>query len=140
MKKEEENIDVYLKSLGAKGLYKVPENYFENLENSILKKIEEKKNHKKAVVYQFYWVSAAAILLVSGFLFWFNISEPKQAEANLLNTDIVLEEIGSDNLSLDLLCDAGWCLELEEMGADSDSSWMSAEELLLESDLLLEEI
>lgn len=140
MKKEDEHIDSYLKSLGAEGSYKVPVNYFESLEDSILKKISEQEKRKKSKIIQFYWVSAAAVLMVAGFLFWFSPVMPNEEEANIMSTDVVLEEIGSDDLSIDLLCDAGWCLELENIKSLPDSTLDSSDEWIIESDVLLDEI
>lgn len=137
-------------SLGDEKLYEVPEAYFEQLNDRIMQRLvkaEAKKIplHRQPV---FMWVSgiAASFLLVAGLYLYqpaapgtaVNMVQPNTPAA--LEVSEVAEQFSATELDVDMLCDAGWCNELEELSkTDADKN---TDRILLETDedLIIDEL
>lgn len=137
MDREIEEKELYIKSLHVQGGFTTPETYFAKLDAQIIAKISENNAPKKAKVFNLAWLSAAAVFLVMLGIF---LQKDKlvlpEPSANL-DAEMVAEQLGNADLSAELLCDAGWCLELEQLPFMADSNLVIDN---LESDLLFDEL
>ncbi|MBU3663869.1 MAG: hypothetical protein FGM41_11835 [Bacteroidetes bacterium] len=117
MNQENKDIENFLSSLKQEeNGFEVPEQYFELLPNKILQQLP-KENPKvfKLQVKQL-WIngaSIAAMLLVVFGLFLFEPSPQSQTKLSGPSEDELLEHLQQIELNTDLLCEAGWCNEVE---------------------------
>ncbi len=128
----------------AKGGFVTPESYFEDLEGRILKKVPEQA--KVIPMYQrgIYRISlaiAASLLLVS-LLFLFDTKKQAGSTAKIAEPteNEIIEYLNKEGYRIDLLCDAGWCNELNNTNKKETEP---IENYLLEhadEDLLIEEL
>ena len=58
----------------------------------------------------------------------------------LIDNEFVLDQLGRTELNADLLCEAGWCLELEQLPFMGDSTLRVDDWYFMESDLLIDEL
>lgn len=132
---EEENIEIAVKEISRLG-FEMPANYFENLENKVLAKLEKRQEARVISIAPQSWYiwasSAAAVILITlNFVFF----EPKEKQTELTSQQISTEDIADhlleSDLNEDLLCDAGWCNELEKLYGSTDKA---TNELLLDTD------
>jgi hypothetical protein len=140
MDKEIEESELFLNQLNKEGGYTVPEGYFEQLQQKIQTDISKQKSLKKAKKIPLFWLSAAAIIVISLGVWLMPFSRPNTTEEVRLDNELMIDQLGSTELSADLLCDAGWCLELEQLPILGDSSLDY--ELLqnIETDFIIEEL
>jgi hypothetical protein len=117
MNQENKDIENFLSSLKQEeNGFEVPEQYFELLPNKILQQLP-KENPKvfKLQVKQL-WVngaSIAAMLLVVFGLFLFEPSPQSQTKLSGPSEDELIEQLQQIELNTDLLCETGWCNEIE---------------------------
>ncbi|MFN4084212.1 MAG: hypothetical protein ACK4K9_11325 [Bacteroidia bacterium] len=91
------------------GGFTVPDNYIETLRKNVL--ANTKPDIKTIKISWFYYASAAAALLLAvTFIFLF---EPqKQENFGSISDKEIINHLEHNGLSIDLLCDAGWCNEI----------------------------
>lgn len=124
-----EGLDVWLEGVcseitatefvNAEKTWKVPEEYFTQLEKRILDRVPQSPPRKHQTVYFNLWVSisgiAAALILVTGMFF----SLPNQVNPEIVNSRLMVDEVAqhllNSDIDVDLLCDAGWCNELDQL-------------------------
>lgn len=187
MKLEAEHSEAYIRSLPVAGGFSVPESYFEELEQNLLKGYEEEVEEKLFIedtgfeVPQGYfdqlneriignvkgreeeresegvgakiiplfrrpilmWATglAASAILVSGLYFFQPTNKQTDAMAvkESLGINDVADHLDASELDEDLLCDAGWCNEIEALNTPKD---FGTEEkyLDLEEELIIDEL
>ncbi|MCF8254487.1 MAG: hypothetical protein K9H61_13705 [Bacteroidia bacterium] len=121
--------------------FEVPGSYFETLTEKIQGKVEE-KGAKKIALFGPYWLSkltgiAAIFIMLVGLVFF--RSEPKSISEIKLTEEDIANELSLGDLNAVLLCDAGWCNELEGLGqTNKKNSEIWIEETDLE--LIIEEL
>jgi hypothetical protein len=121
--------------------FEVPEAYFESLSEKIQGKVEG-KGAKKIALFGPYWLSkltgiAAIFIMLVGLVFF--RAEPKSTSEIKLTEDDIANELSVGDLNATLLCDAGWCNELEGLGqTNKKNSEIWVEETDLE--LIIEEL
>lgn len=138
MDQEIKDSEDFLLNLPANGGFKVPENYFDNLNASLLETTKEKeKSILKIRWHNLYGISsiAASIFIVAGFFLF----DPKLKSTSEPNVEEIISHLQTEELSIDLLCEAGWCTDLdqtEQRNTDLE------EEILLETetDLIITEL
>lgn len=138
MDNEIKNIEDFLNTIPKTGGFKVPEDYFEKLNI----KVKENVNSKKTIGLNLYWVNsinltaiAASLFIISG-LFLFEPNSNKNQEPNV---EEIISHLQQEEITVDLLCDAGWCLELDQ----TEYKNTDLEEkifLEIESDLIITEL
>jgi hypothetical protein len=91
--------------------FNVPKGYFSQLNLAIKLKTSGKQNQLRIKIITRY-AAVAAVFFVAVFLFLF---EPTfESKPNLLTDEAIINHLQNEGFSLDLLCDAGWCNELNE--------------------------
>ena len=138
MENEIKNIENFLNTLPKTGGFKVPEDYFEKLNIKVIENV----NSKKTIGVKLHWVNSinltaisASLFIISG-LFLFEPNSNKNQEPNVEEIIIHLQQ---EEITVDLLCDAGWCLELDQ----TEYKNTDLEEkifLEIESDLIITEL
>lgn len=137
---EIEQIESKLTSLPVQGGMIVEDSYFSELEASIMQRVVAKDVPKKHQLIRFIWVPAAAAIFVLFFVFLYqNKLDGVQSNSNL-DIDLVADHLGNTELSEDLLCDAGWCLELDELLYRSDSTLLEEDLKLIEAEWAFDEL
>jgi len=98
----------------------VSDEYFNNLNKEIVRCTISKKPIK--TIYLNVALSAAAVLIACVMLFIF---VPKNsthyADLNKLTEEQIIEHLQNDQISVELLCEAGWCNEID-LKKESNSS------------------
>lgn len=114
MENEITDSEKFLNNLPKQGGFKVPENYFETLNISI----EENLKNQSLKTIKLRWISpvnltsiAASILLIAGF-FLFDPNLKYQEEQP--SAEEIFSHLQSEELTVDQLCDAGWCIDLDQ--------------------------
>jgi hypothetical protein len=115
----QENLDIekFLSSLKQDNNgFEVPEQYFERLPHKILQQLP--KENKKVFTLQLkpLWInvaSIAAVLLLIFGLFLFEPNPQSQTQISSPSEDELIEQLQQIELNTDLLCEAGWCTEIE---------------------------
>lgn len=140
MDKEIEELESKLTSLPVQGGMIVEDSYFSELEACIMQRVVAKDVPKEHQLIRFIWVPAAAVIFILFFVFLYqNQLDGVQSNSNL-DIDLVAEHLGNTELSEDLLCDAGWCVELDELLYISDSTLFDEDLKLIETDWLFDEL
>jgi hypothetical protein len=112
---ENEIIDTenFLNNLPKKGGFKVPENYFETLNASLAEKV----NDQSVKTIKLSWINpanltsiAASMLLIAGFFMF----DPKFKSSEEPDEEEIISHLQTEELTVDLLCDAGWCIDLDQ--------------------------
>lgn len=138
MDNEIKNIEDFLNTMPQTGGFKVPEDYFERLNTKVIENINRKKTNGLKLL----WVNsinitaiAASLFIISG-LFLF---EPNRNNDHEPNAEEIISHLQQEEITADLLCDAGWCLELDQK---EQKNTELEEEILLntESDLIISEL
>lgn len=122
---------------GTEPGWNVPEGYFEELESKVL----QHTSPPQGKIIEAWWTPArmryagvAASLLMAITLF-FSLPERNAQPAPTaakVNTEEVLQQLSAEDLDADLLCDAGWCDELEKLSGKPAKT--EEEDLLLQAD------
>jgi hypothetical protein len=101
----------------GEGGFEVPNGYFDNLEGRVMAGVGGFKEAKQVSIFvrQRFWLSAvAASLFMAGFVFLWNQEKALvRTEKSKLEIGQVAAALSVGDLNADLLCDAGWCEELE---------------------------
>jgi hypothetical protein len=138
MDNEIKNIEDFLNTIPKTGGFKVPDNYFENLNDLLFEKVTAKQA-KKLTLNWFNAINitaiAASVLLIAG-LFLF---DPNNMAKQELNEEEIISHLQQEEITVDLLCDAGWCIELDQTEPKNSDL---EEEILIgtESDLIITEL
>lgn len=140
MDEETERLEEYLKGLESKGSYDVPNAYFNTLEANILNRLPQQTQSQRAKIIPLHWFSAAAIILLCLSIIFTYTQKNDPLANNAIDSEFVLEQLGRTELNADLLCDAGWCLELEQLPLMADSTLRADDWYYMESDLLIDEL
>ncbi|OYU97556.1 MAG: hypothetical protein CFE21_04485 [Bacteroidetes bacterium B1(2017)] len=132
---EEEDIEIREKEISELG-FGMPANYFENLENEVLSKLEKRQEARVIPIAAQSWYiwasSAAAVLLIAlNFVFFKPNENHSELTSQQISTEDVANHLLESDINEDLLCDAGWCNELEKLSGGTDKA---TNELLLETD------
>lgn len=138
MDQEIKDSEDFLLNLHANGGFKVPENYFENLNASLLETTKEKEKSILKIRWRnLYGISsvAASIFIVAGFFMF----DPKLKSTTEPNVEDIISHLQTEELSIDLLCEAGWCTVLDQ--TEQRNSDLEEEILLeTETDLIITEL
>jgi len=138
MDNEIKNIEDFLNTIPKTGGFKVPDDYFEKLNIKVIENV----NSKKTIGLKLHWVNsinltaiAASLFIISG-LFLFEPNRNKNQEPN---AEEIISHLQQEEITVDLLCDAGWCLELDQTEPKNSDI---EEEILLntETELLINEL
>jgi hypothetical protein len=140
MDEETKRLEEYLKGMGSKGSYEVPNAYFNALEANILNRLPQHTYSQKAKILPLHWFSAAAILLLCLSVIYTYMQKKEKTGHRLIDNEFVLDQLGRTELNADLLCEAGWCLELEQLPFMGDSTLRVDDWYFMESDLLIDEL
>jgi hypothetical protein len=146
--------DEYVMDGVSSGSFEVPEGYFDQLNERIIAEIVEEKVVKSEVeemegkiislfgrpVFMRVIGIAASLILVSGLYFF----QPKSTQNGIasqveLGVNEVADHIEASELDEDLLCDAGWCNELDGLMPEKDQKGDDSY-LELEEDLIIDEL
>ncbi|MDP1727939.1 MAG: hypothetical protein Q8M15_14235 [Bacteroidota bacterium] len=128
----------------SEGGFVVPEAYFEDLESRILKKVPVQA--KVIPMYQRgifrISIAVAATLLLVSLLYLFETKKQPGPTAKIAEPteNEIIEYLNKEGYRIDLLCDAGWCNELNNTNKKETEP---IEKYLLEhadEDLLIEEL
>lgn len=104
----------------TRGGFEVPENYFENFKVDI-----RPKQSQLTLLHKSKWISIAASLLLIGFTGWIIIKNnpngkgKEQSDLQKLSTEEIINHLDPQDINAELLCDAGWCNELQELENES---------------------
>jgi hypothetical protein len=135
MNQENKDIENFLSSLKQEeNGFEVPEQYFELLPNKILQQLPKEKTKVFKLQVKQLWVngaSIAAMLLVVFGLFLFEPSPQSQTKLSGPSEDELIEQLQQIELNADLLCEAGWCNEIELLEKEDLSQ---TENFLLETE------
>lgn len=140
MEKEIKDSEDFLKGLETKGGFQMPEGYIENLHQKVLEKTIRLEPKKARIISMGnIWLkvaSVAAVALIVAGLFWF---DPTRDNTKQLSEDEILEHLQGAEISAELLCDAGWCNELESLTIPENQT---DEQILIDTDteLLIDEL
>lgn len=140
MDEETKRLEEYLKGIESKGSFEVPDVYFNNLEAKILNCLPQHHHTKKAKILSQHWFSAAAIFLLCLSIIFTYTQKEEQKGYRLIDNEFVLDQLGRTELNADLLCEAGWCLELEQLPFLGDSTLRVDDWYFMESDLLIDDL
>jgi hypothetical protein len=109
-----------------KGGFETPPLYFENLNAQILSKVNQPKKGKKLSLFpNVNWVNYAAACLVFGLIVFgvmqMNSSnQTETAKIEDLTEDEIIEHLSNTGFREEMLCDAGWCDELNKLENSSE--------------------
>jgi hypothetical protein len=126
----------------SSNFFATPAGYFEQLDAKIIEKISKKENrflsiNRKEIIY---WVSGIAATLAFVSFFFLGGTKPQSLSDNEVNlsTEEIAEQLSLSDVNAELLCDAGWCNELEKLNKEEDNSI----ETLIDTDeeLIIEEL
>jgi|LakMenE01Jun11ns_1017448.scaffolds.fasta_scaffold9942182_3 hypothetical protein len=135
MNQENKDIENFLSSLKQEeNGFEVPEQYFELLPNKILQQLPKENTKVFKLQVKQLWVngaSIAAMLLVVFGLFLFEPSPQSQTKLSGPSEDELIEQLQQIELNADLLCEAGWCNEIELLEKEDLSQ---TENFLLETE------
>lgn len=135
MNQENKDIENFLSSLKQEeDGFGVPEHYFERLPNKILQQLPKENNKFFKLQVKQLWVngaSIAAMLLVVFGLFLFEPSPQSQTKISGPSEDELIEQLQQIEINTDLLCEAGWCNEIELLEKEDLSQ---TENFLLETE------
>lgn len=90
--------------------FSVPNGYFLQLNKRIKQKTIAASAHKDSHMWQQY-AAAAAIVLVAVFLFLFEPTLTSNTQEQLTD-EAIINHLQNEDITIDLLCDAGWCNDL----------------------------
>ena len=127
----------------VQGGFVVPENYFVQLNLQLEERLSKRLASSISLYGKpvFMWVGIAASLL---FVFGLFLYQPRPEKELGSNQKISAEDIAAHlndvDLSEDLLCDAGWCSEIDKLNIISDSAGMNALNLEIDEDYIIDEL
>ena len=117
MNEENKEIENFLSSLKQEeNGFEVPEQYFELLPNKILQQLPQENTKVFKLQVKQLWVngaSIAAMLLMVSSLLLFEPSPQSQTKLSGPSEDEFIEQLQQIELNTDLLCETGWCNEIE---------------------------
>jgi hypothetical protein len=137
---EIEQIESKLTSLPVQGGMIVEDSYFSELEAMIMQRVVAKDVPKKHQLIRFIWVPAAAAIFILFFVFLYQNKLDDIQTNPSLDIDLVADHLGNTELSEDLLCDAGWCIELDELLYGPDSTMLEEDLKLIEAEWMFDEL
>lgn len=140
MDNEIEQIESKLTSLPVQGGMIVEDSYFSELEAMIMQRVVAKDMPKKHQLIRFIWVPAAAAIFILFFVFLYQNKLDDIQTNPSLDIDLVADHLGNTELSEDLLCDAGWCIELDELLYGPDSTMLEEDLKLIEAEWMFDEL
>ena len=140
MDNEIEQIESKLTSLPVQGGMIVEDSYFSELEAMIMQRVVAKDMPKKHQLIRFNWVPAAAAIFILFFVFLYQNKLDDIQTNPSLDIDLVADHLGNTELSEDLLCDAGWCIELDELLYGPDSTMLEEDLKLIEAEWMFDEL
>ncbi len=140
MDNEIEQIESKLTSLPVQGGMIVEDSYFSELEAMIMQRVVAKDVPKKHQLIRFIWVPAAAAIFILFFVFLYQNKLDDIQTNPSLDIDLVADHLGNTELSEDLLCDAGWCIELDELLYGPDSTMLEEDLKLIEAEWMFDEL
>lgn len=140
MDNEIEQIESKLTSLPVQGGMIVEDSYFSELEAMIMQRVVAKDMPKKHQLIRFIWVPAAAAIFILFFVFLYQNKLDDIQTNPSLDIDLVADHLGNTELSEDLLCDAGWCIELDELLYRPDSTMLEEDLKLIEAEWMFDEL
>ena len=127
MDNEIEQIESKLTSLPVQGGMIVEDSYFSELETI---KINANQYLISSVNFPFQFPMTFAC--------WFKLDDIQTNPS--LDIDLVADHLGNTELSEDLLCDAGWCIELDELLYGPDSTMLEEDLKLIEAEWMFDEL
>ncbi|MCE2741858.1 MAG: hypothetical protein LW669_10280 [Sphingobacteriales bacterium] len=140
MDNQSEPIESYLHSLNREGGMTVGEAYFAELEKQIMQRVLVQEKSVKLPFISHAWMSAAALILLTLFVFLFRDNFNTIESRNSVDIEFVADQLSNTELSEELLCDAGWCLELDQLLLLPDTSMSIDAFKQIESELMFEDL
>ena len=140
MDNQSEPIESYLHSLNSEGGMTVGEAYFAELEKQIMQRVLVQEKSVKLLFISHAWMSAAALILLTLFVFLFRDNFNTIESRNSVDIEFVADQLSDTELCEELLCDAGWCLELDQLLLLPDTSMSSDAFKQIESELMFEDL
>jgi hypothetical protein len=123
MNQENKDIENFLSSLKQEeNSFEVPGQYFELLPNKILQQLPKENTRVFRLQVKQLWINAASIAAILLMIFGLFLFEPKPQSQTKLSSpseDELLEHLQQIELNTDLLCEAGWCNEIELLEKES---------------------
>ncbi len=110
----------------------VPPTYFSNNKKQLIERVNKK--NKQIKIFKITAVSgiAAVLLAILGLNFWPSKPISKvELDFNQLTDAEIIEHLSKEDMNENLLCEAGWCQELNDLNKSNET-----EKYLLESDHL----
>ncbi len=138
MENEIKNTGKFLNTLPKTGGFKIPEDYFVALNKSVIEKSYSIQPKNLAL----YWFNSLNLTAIAASVFFITalfLFEPNSIEIKDPTADEIMHHLQQEDLSVDLLCAAGWCLELdqtEQKNTDLEEDIF----LEIESDLIITEL
>lgn len=135
MNPEKNDIENFLSSLKqVEGGFNVPEQYFEGLPKKIIQQLPKEKPRVFKLHVKQLWANVASIAAILLMVFGLFLFEPKPINQTKLNSpseEELIEHLQQIEINSDLLCEAGWCNELELLQKEDLSQ---TEDYLLEAE------
>ncbi len=121
----------------------VPDAYFSELHSLLVSKVGQTEAKQISIHFKpaIKWFGlAASVFLVFGIFLYESRLTQTHGSNPKISADEIAEQLNEGDLSEELLCEAGWCSELEKLNMMSDTSSLDVLNSDLEDAIIMDEL